>query len=187
MQYLSFFMDCIVLIALIGTIFFALRLTKSLNAFKTQREQMKGLMDELGRNIDDAQNAIHALRKTGDVAARNLEDLLHDSKKMADELRNLNEVSDNMASRLADSVSDRKRGGASQAKSQTQSQPQKNADSFVDGLEKAPKAKNERMEPPSFFIQDREYESKSVDDGEEDYISEAERELLAALHHKQGA
>lgn len=172
-ELLSLILDFAVLAALTGTIYFALRLTKSLNNFRAQRTEMKKLMDELNRNINDAQNAIDSLKTTGNTAANNIEDLLHDSRKMAEELKMINEASDNIADRLE---------GLTTSKGAANSFEE---DEYFD----EPQAANTDegpIEPPSFFIQDREFD-EGLDDETDALISEAEKELMEALQNNKKA
>ena len=90
---LSLIMDFVVLAALVGTIYFAFRLSRSLDNFRKHRDEMKNLIAELTRNINDAKDAIDALKATGNIAANNMEDVLYDSRRMAEELKMINETS----------------------------------------------------------------------------------------------
>ena len=168
-EYLSLFMDLIVLAALGGTIYYARRLSNSLGNFRKTRNEMKTLIAELSKNINEAQGAIEGLKATSNIDANNLDDVLHDSRRMSEELKLINESSDNIANRLEGLISQTSRA-------QNFDIDDADEEFFVE-----PQAANEDdgpVDPPSFFIQDREFEEETDDDG---FISEAEKELLAAL------
>ena len=170
---LSLFLDFAVLIALTGTIYFALRLSKSLNNFRSHKNEMKKLMDELNRNINDAQNAIDGLKTASNHAATDLEDVLHDSKKMAEELKIMNEASNNIADRLEGAVSGTKR-----------MQPSVSEDEEYFDEPEVANTDEGPLEPPSFFIQDREFEDDADFEGE---LSEAEKDLYEAIQNNKKA
>ena len=179
MTVLSMILDLVVMAALMGTIYFAMRLSKSLNNFRAHRNEMKTLIAELSRNINDAENAIHSLKATSNKAADNLDDVLHDSRRMAEELKMINESSDSIATRLENLASGAR--GASYVASQSYDDTQ--TEEYYD----EPKAANTDsgpVEPPSFFIQDREYGDDEADDNDA-LISEAERELMQALQENK--
>ncbi|MCB9982306.1 MAG: hypothetical protein H6861_01350 [Rhodospirillales bacterium] len=168
---LSLILDFAVLVALVGTIYFALRLSRSLDNFRKHRNEMKTLIAELTRNINDAQDAIDRLKATGNIAANNMEDILHDSRRMAEELKMINETGESLAGRLEKLAS-----GAGRASSYEDEE-------YFD----EPRAANtdrrpsdSSIEPPSFFIQDRDFEDNEADN-DDSFVSEAERELLQAL------
>lgn len=169
---LSTVMDFAVMAALIGTIYFALRLSKSLNNFRAHRNEMKALIAELSKNINDAQGAIEGLKATSNIAANNLDDVLHDSRRMAEELKLINETGENLANRLENLA-------AASASSYERSSDIEDEE-YYEELEAA-NTDDGPPQPPSFFIQDRDFEEEDAQDGNDDFISEAEKELLQAL------
>jgi len=179
---LSLILDLAVLSALTGTIYFALRLSKSLNNFRAHRNEMKTLIAELAKNINEAQGAIAGLKATSTIAADNLDEVLHDSRRMAEELKMINETSDSLANRLE--------GLASQNRKAPRPYPDLDdvAEEYFD--EPLPANSDDvQIEPPSFFIQDREFEQDEdlpadTDQGHE-FVSQAEKELLLALKNKK--
>lgn len=175
-ELLSLILDFVILVALVGTIYYAFNLTRSLNNFKKQREEMKKMIGELVKNIDEAQTAIDGLKAASHIAADNLDDVLHESKKMADELKIINDTSNSLANRLE--------GLAAGNRTAPQSffgDARYEEDDFD---EEEAADSGEVVEPPSFFIQDREFEEE--DELEEDAdLSRAERELIQALQGQQ--
>ena len=173
-ELLSLILDFAVLAALTGTIYFAFRLSRSLDNFRKHRNEMKTLIAELAKNINDAQDAIDGLKATGNIAAQNLEDVLHDSRRMAEELKIINETSDSLASRLEKMASGAS-GFVPHEEEEYFAEPQ------AANTDEGPGSSD--IEPPSFFIQDREFDDE--DNQNEDFVSEAERELLQALQGRK--
>ncbi len=169
---LSLIMDFVVLVALGGTIYFAMRLNNGLTNFRSSREELKTLISELSENIDQAQSSIESLRKASNTAANNLEDVLHDSKRMAEDLRMINDASNSLANRM-EGLAQKNRLAA-----QNLTNEDFEDDEFFDeenGNDNAPIRGN--IETPSFFIQDKEFDDN--DTGE--FSSQAEKELYEAL------
>lgn len=175
---LSLMMDFVVLLALVGTIYFTFRLSRSLENFRKHRDEMKTLIAELARNINDAQDAIDKLKATGNIAANNMEDILHDSRRMAEELRMLNESGESLANRLEKAASGVR--SASLYDDEAYFEEPRAANTDQRPVQPA------SPEPPSFFIQDRDFDD-AEDQGTGEFISEAERELLAALQGHKNA
>ncbi len=99
---LSLVMDIVVLLALGVTIFYAVRLSNSLNAFKQHRSEFDALIKVLSDNIEQAYRAIDELKDSSEKAGRDLQDALNDSQYMIDELRMVNDASDSLSRRLED-------------------------------------------------------------------------------------
>lgn len=176
-ELLSLILDFVILVALVGTIYYAFTLSRSLNNFKKQREEMKTMINELVKNIDDAQTAIDGLKAASHIAADNLDDVLHESRKMADELRIINDTSNSLANRLEKTASGTRTARPPVAFDE---------DDFDDEIADKKASSSEVIEPPSFFIQDRDFEDDG-DLGEDADLSRAERELIEALQgQKQG-
>ena len=179
---LSIILDIAVLAALIGTMYFAFRLSSSLNNFRAHRNEMKSLIAELSKNINTAQGSIEALKATSNIAADNLDDVLHDSRRMAEELKIINETSESLANRLEGLASGK--GAAAMKKAMMY---EESDDDYFDEPQAANSDSN-AIEPPSFFIQDREFENDDAPaNTDDDFISEAERELLQAIQGRKSS
>jgi len=188
---LGIVMDLVVLVALGATLYYTIHLTKGLKAFKTHREAMQGLIGDLSQNIDSAQRAIENLKKTSNMAAQDLEGVLFDAKKMAAELRLINQTSDSLAGRLE------KLAGESRNKV-VQAQNGFLAPELSGGREdeapfqapsRAPRAAEVRA--PSFFIQDRDFAEDEPmeswqDEPAQNFSSQAEKDLYEALQKNKG-
>jgi methyl-accepting chemotaxis protein len=99
-ELLGLVLDVVILICLGFTIYYALKLSRSLNNFRSYRADFEHLLDELTRNMEDAQRAIHNLRITSSDGSKNLQKILNESKSMADELQIINESANSQAERL---------------------------------------------------------------------------------------
>ena len=179
---LSLILDFAVLSALIGTIYYALRLSKSLNNFRAHRNEMKSLIAELAKNINEAQTAIEGLKATSNIAADNLDDVLHDSRRMAEELKMINETSDSLAGRLEDLALRSSKIIRQTSPSPTYFEPDEEPEEYFEDPEPA-NSDDGPVEPPSFFIQDREFDES--DQEESGIMSEAEKELYDALQSQR--
>ncbi|GJL84374.1 MAG: hypothetical protein DHS20C02_01490 [Micavibrio sp.] len=97
---LSIVLDIVVLIFLGMTIYYAMRLSKSLNNFRVQRNEMKNLVAALAKNIDQANSAIAGLKAAGNSSGEKLQGLINESITLSDELQLMNEAGNNLAKRL---------------------------------------------------------------------------------------
>lgn len=178
---LSLVMDFVVLLALAGTIYYAMRLSSALNNFKSHREELKGLLIDLSTHIDQAQTSINALKNAGDAAANDLDDVLHDARRMAEELKLINETGNSLATRLENAASDA-----------AQNMPRNNGigESLVASQAESFEEERRDDDLPSFFIKDADFEDAEddfvrgeVDNGQ--FSSRAEKELYDALQSQR--
>jgi len=172
---LNVVMDFVVLAALAGTIFYAMRLTKSLENFRNNRNELKELIVQLSQNIDKAQNAISGLKNASNAAADDLDGVLHDSRKMAEELKMINETSNAMAGRLEKLASDSRRAAPAQDFEEYDD------DEMIDDTPSG------NIETPSFFIQDRDLDEDDDPEDNKTFSSQAEKDLYNALQKNKKA
>lgn len=187
-ELLSLIMDFVVLIALGGTIYYAMRLSKALNNFRAHREALKGLILDLSTHIDKAQLSINNLKQTSDSAASDLDDVLHDARRMAEELKMINATGDALASRLERAAKDARNAPAAPASSSAASQNDGyyDANSVSDVGYEAPAREPSNLDMPSFFIKDADFDRGAEEEfNEEEFTSRAERELYEALQGKK--
>ncbi len=97
---LSITIDILIMIGLGVTIFFAFRLSKSLNSFKEQRQAFQALIVDLTTNIDKAQTSIAQLKETAGSTGEDLEKVIGEARFLADELKLMNEAGESLANRL---------------------------------------------------------------------------------------
>lgn len=178
-ELLSLIMDFAVLAALGGTIFYVLQLSRNLNNFKSHRAELKSVILELTSNIDRAQDSIEGLKNASNAAAVDLEDVLHDSRQMLDELKMINETGNNLADRL-EGLAQRNRRVAQGL----EDAPSLEGEEYIDDT--PPVREQDNREDPSFFIQDRDFDEGDHTQPQGEHAgdtlsSQAERDLYEAL------
>jgi len=99
-EYIKLILDIVILAGLGGFIYYALQLSRALNAFRAHRNEFDGIMKNLTKHIDDAQIAVNELKETSQNSGDDLHKLVRDAQYLADELQQINEVSDSLAARL---------------------------------------------------------------------------------------
>ena len=166
MAVLGVLLDLLVLICLGVTIYYARRLSVSLNVFRQTRKEFDGVMRQLSKNIDDAYEAVEGLKKATRDSGVNLQKSLTDSRAIATDLDILIQAANKAAQKL-ENANQSGRGGHQATYEED------------DG---------------AFAIFDREIEDEetSIDDvGHEspmpsgNFQSQAERELFEALQKTQ--
>lgn len=93
-------LDVLVLVFLGVMIFYCLRLSNSLNAFRAHREAFDRVIRDLLSSMDQAEKSIQNLKEVSRREAEDLNELISISKSLARELREVNEAGENMAKRL---------------------------------------------------------------------------------------
>ncbi len=185
---LGFFLDILILCCLGAVIYYAMRLSRSLNNFKSHKSEMDALISKLTMNITQAQQAIDGLKSTGGAAGKELQGLIDESRMLFDELQIMNQAGNSLAERLENL--------AGQAKPSDKGNL--SLSSIVELSGEGKHASVEVAELP-FSIQDRDFEESAASplsddnwsDGEQDLgipdelQSQAERELFRALQKKQ--
>ena len=194
---LSLAMDIVVLLALGVTIFYAVRLSQSLNAFKQHRSEFDALIKVLSDNIEQAYRAIDELKGSSEKAGRDLQEALNDSQYMIEELRMVNDASDSLSRRLEDlAVKGRHvnpapvREASSPEVAVSEAEPEGEGSSWQSTL--SVKMRDEAAAAPAraggegasiFSIRDPDHDA---DTGSNDaFASKAEQELFEALQGKK--
>lgn len=93
-------LDIIVLVFLGATIFYVMRLSKNLTAFKAHRREFDNVITSLLSSIDQAERSVQTLKQVSTQEAGELEALILQSKAMSEELKIINEAGEGMAKRL---------------------------------------------------------------------------------------
>lgn len=171
---LSLMMDMVVLAALAVTIYYAVRLSRSLSVFRQYRQEFSNVLGQLSRNIEQANAAILGMKEASRSSGEHLQELIDQARLLADELNLINQSADGLAGRL-EGLAEKNRKIV------------KGQDIVHDG-EFVSKSKNGRKktgEKP-FFIQDRDFgdeDEESFDEAgiPEELQSQAERELFKAI------
>lgn len=174
-QILGLALDIAVLIALGFTIFYCLKLSRSMNNFRQHRQEMAALIADLSKNIDEALRAIDGLKIAGDRSGRDLQKIINESRSVARELLDVNEIGNSLASRLENLA----------GKSRAASQSFDSKKEIMDEPAAPPAPRNIVAQKSAFYIQDRDYGSGDDevvnDDSDTENMSQAEKELAAAL------
>jgi ribosomal protein L16 Arg81 hydroxylase len=198
MQILSLVFDFVLLVLLVATIAYAARLSLVLRRFKENRDILDRMIKDLNKNVNDAEQVITKLQNTADTSGRELQRVIDKAGNISDELSLMTEAGDNLANRL-EKLADRKGGGerdpfagmkveepssrakpASKAKSKrtdiSEKQANKEAESFLERVF--------AIRDPDIERGDNPLEGIDPLDSDDDFHSEAERDLLNALQGK---
>lgn len=186
-EYIKIVLDIVILLGLGGFMFYALRLSNALNAFRSQRNEFEKTMQQLSRHIDDAQQAVTALKQESKISGDELSTLVRDAQLMIDELQFINEAGNGLAGRL-EGLAERNRKIV-----------QGDSSAFLEGgfvddenVSHIEKHRKPRQSNEEFMIQDREFEDEEQDFalGSDDVANDpaldelgsaAEKELYQAL------
>ncbi len=179
---LSLAMDILITILLGATIFYALRLSKHLEAFRSNRSDMERLIRDLSSQITRAQEGITTLDDVAKDSSTELRKLVDKATGISDELQIMTESGNKLAERLENLAT--KSREISDHMSQTSvnlTYPGGKAPAFA--AEKKHEAPAEKSPVKSFFsIRDRDFPSD--DNTEDDGLSQSEKQLAAALRRK---
>ncbi len=180
---LGFIMDVGMLVLLAATVFLAFRLSMSLRDFRESRSDMEGLVNRIAVNISQAESAVSGMQNVARKTGLELDEIINDAKKLADELRVMNDSGNNLAGRL-EKLAEKNRSlieqmeqgaAAFQASARQVRKPQQ-----YEELDETPAQRG------GFAIRDRDQDvDNDLSDealfGSADMPSKAERELLEAL------
>ena len=186
---LSLIMDVAVLAGLAATLYYAMRLTRSLEGFRKYRQEFGALIADLSRNIEKAHAAIQAMRSASTESGGNLQDVIDEARLLADELQLINQASNSLASRL-EGLAQKNNPAARtpdvpyQPRAEMPDAP--SAPMKASYFANAPKARGpEGKAAQPFVIHDRDYDADSEEGELKGYESQAERELFEALQKNQ--
>ncbi|MCS5597672.1 MAG: DUF6468 domain-containing protein [Alphaproteobacteria bacterium] len=169
-------MDIVIVVLLIGTIYYAYALSKQLSAFRKNKAEFENLFMQLTRQINIANESVDHMQDAAESHGKVLDRLIHEGQILADELKIINDTSNSLADRLENAASSGRMPNA-------QPPVQKPAVEMDDDS------------AAGFAIRDREVETGSdtdvdigFDDDDDDdmgnFHSQAERELYTALKRK---
>lgn len=97
---LSLILDIIILVLLGATIFYAIRLSRHLDAFRSNRSDMERLIRELSSQITRAQEGVSALDEAARESGDELRALVAKGQGLSEELSLMTEAGNSLASRL---------------------------------------------------------------------------------------
>lgn len=174
---LSLFLDVLILLGLAATIYFALKLSKSLNNFRKQRKEFERGMQELNQNIEQAHLSLAQIKGFSGTYDAEAQVSLDEARELLDELKLMNQSGNNLADRLEHLAS--QSSYINQANEF--SEPAEDEDDYDEQLYNNLAALEEAVEDDeAFSIQDREFDAPASD-----VQSTAEKELLQALKKNQ--
>lgn len=167
-EYIKLALDILILAGLGGFMYYALRLSKALDVFRTYRGDFQHVMTQLTTHIDEAQKAIEELKDVSASSGADLRKMVKDAQFLCDDLEFMTETGNNLAERLESASG---KGGAKNVSDLAQHRTNKAAQS--------------EAEDDGFMIQDREIDDIEDEDIGE-FSSEAEKELYKALKNAEG-
>tara|TARA_B100001989_G_scaffold252833_1_gene236470 strand:+ start:3332 stop:3907 length:576 start_codon:yes stop_codon:yes gene_type:complete len=179
LELLSYGLDVLILIFLAVMIFYAFRLTNSLNEFRRNRNQFDEVITKLVTSINQAEQSIRDLKEVSAEEAATLNGLVRQAKSLSTELKDINQVSETMAERLEKLASENRkilRGDTPQEEQGDIIPDDSDLPSFMIQDKYAEPAKEEVASH-----QEIEEHREFSDDMPEDLQSEAEKELFRAL------
>ena len=182
----------VVIMGLLGVmIYHSSRLSKSIDIFRRSRQEMDALIKNLSEQVDQANSAIRKLRRDSADSADDLSDMVAKSRVLSEELQYIYETGDRLATRLEVLV---------EKSSGEIKKSHKNLD-HIETEERITKKEStsSKAKKSPFNIVDREFEEEDVDDNfpsflkgdesddmDDELMSQAERDLAAALQKKAG-
>lgn len=194
---LSLFIDGLILLFLAVTIVYAARLSIHLKRFRDNKAELEKVIIDLSTHIEKADKAIKGLNLTVKESSKELKSHTDNATAMADELQIIIESGDSMANRLeALAVKNRKilegdTGDLEELRKLTQEHAKDPYDDRVENVVRhADKGRRTQDEPVKsvFDIRDMDVERGdqtdsgfTFDGDDDDILSEAERDLYAAL------
>lgn len=174
-------LDGMILIMLIITVIYAIKLSSLLNSFKDNRAFIETLIAELSLSVEKAEQAIQGLRNSARESGRDLQTLINEASALSDELQIMTEAGDNMALRL-EKVAKKNANIVSKTHPSVATERDNNAGfAIVDHefeIEEDTEYEEEDNNYPSFL--------RSNSEDYDDFQSRAERELFEALSSKNG-
>lgn len=174
-ELIALLLDIVILIFLGATIFYVLRLSNSLNAFKAHRREFDNVITSLLSSIDQAERAVQTLKQASAQEAGELESLITQSKDISEELKIIHEAGEGMAKRL-EKLAEKNREAVQMSRSavhssnntlrkkvynpQHDSRPNNHVDrddqrDYTSTLKNVEKSEDD-LDVPSFMIQDRD-------------------------------
>ena len=195
---LGMMLDIVILVLLLATIIYAVRLTAYLKKFKDSRSDLEGVIKDLSVHVNKPEKAMADLNDAVDISSHDLKDRMNRANKMFDELEMVIQTGDALANRLETlAVRNRKiiEGGEGDVTDLMRHNLQK-LPSYATRLENIVKTVDGGEEPesaarPVFSIRDPEIErgEPSLDAGftmdDDDILSDAERDLYEALKNNK--
>jgi DNA repair exonuclease SbcCD ATPase subunit len=192
---ISFGFDIVITCLLAATIFFAVKLSRHLDSFRSNRADMENLIRELSNQITRAQEGISVLDELSASRGDELRSTITKAQALSDELQLMTESADSLASRL-ETLAVRNREIVTEMDQKTldrvypvgkpfssEPAPTLTATRTPKYEETLTKAKAEKTSDSIFSIRDPDYED-DLDNVQDDFSSQAERDLAEALKRR---
>lgn len=188
--------DVIVMVMLIITIFFAVKLSRHLDSFRSNRADMERLIRELSMQITRAQEGISTLDELSSARGDELRKSITKAQTLIDELDIMTDSADSLANRLENLATRNRTLADSMEKSAmgltypgVQPDPVLKAKKPFSFEETLPKVNlDEDKKSNSFFtIRDPDFEAGEEDEERvfnDEFSSQAERDLADALKRR---
>src|SRR3989339_1466896 len=207
---LSIALDLTIVVLLATMIFFSVKLSAGLKAFRESRGELSSLLGKLSVSIAQAEQAVSGMRNAAKESGNELQDVINKAISLSDELQFINEAGNNLAKRL-ENLADR---GGKMARTPEIIQDEEEEESYFSNpdlerifrkpepstktkVKSQAKSNGEDSPLSPFLIRDRDYERgeepatipaeefAGADAGEEGLRTRAERDLYAAMMKKR--
>jgi hypothetical protein len=97
---ISLITDGLIILLLAGTIFYALRLSAHIKAFRDSRKDIEKLLGDLAAHIGKAEQAVEGLRAGARQSGRDLQALINEARGLSEELQIMSQSGNSLAGRL---------------------------------------------------------------------------------------
>lgn len=205
-------LDVVIVVLLGATIFYAIRLSRNLETFRSNRSEMEHLIRELSTQITRAQAGVTALDDAAKESGDELRTIVAKAQGLIDELALMTEAGDNMASRL-ENLATRNRSMVDELGNTAASLVYPGAkpapapytpEKYTPDKKSEPAYRDPPLTNSTFFaIRDPDFDrleksgvlgsavaeerdiSSALSDNEDDHASQAERDLASALRRRR--
>ena len=189
---ISFAFDILITCLLAATIFFAVKLSRHLDSFRSNRSDMENLIRELSNQITRAQEGISVLDELSANRGDELRSTISKAQGLSDELQLMTESANSLAERLeVMAIRNREIVTEMDKKAMDMVYPSERsampapltATRTPKYEETLTKAKPVKSVDDVFSIRDPDYED-DLEDEQDDFSSQAERDLADALKRR---
>jgi len=192
---ISFAFDILITLLLGATIYFAIKLSRHLDSFRSNRTSMEGLIRELSNQITRAQEGISVLDELSANRGDELRTSISKAHSISDELQMMTQSGNSLADRLETMVvrnraivdeMDDKAKNIVYPSSRATAPPPLAAIKPTYYEETLPKAKSDKSSDSFFNIRDPDFEDedKGYSQNDTSFSSQAERDLDEALKNR---
>jgi hypothetical protein len=187
---LGLILDLVIVVLLGATIFYAIRLSRHLDSFRSNRSGMEHLIRELSMQITRAQEGVTALEEASKQSGAELRDLIIKSRELTEELAIMNEAGNSLAEHL-EKLATRNRAvvdelgntAASLVYPGVKQAPPKPA--FTPQNDPPPQSGFFSIRDPDFDREEKASITPSPDEDMAGLESQAERDLASALRRRR--